>query len=169
MRFPASVKDLVGDYFLAYIGQIGYQLGDLYVIINELDMSFPVEEKFVEKAEQELGVRFPASFRLKMVAANGGEVAVGTDSFNLHPFFDTSDKKRVKRTCNNIVHETKYARRNFRLPENLVVIGCNGGGDTLVYRIGVNGILEATVYWLDHETDVLNHAADDFSDLEILD
>ena len=131
-------------------------------------MSFPVEEKFIEKAEADLGVKFPASFRTKMMAMNGGEVAVSTDSFHLHPFFDTSDKKRLKRTCNSIVHETKYARQHYRLPENIVVIGNNGGGDTLVYRIADDGVLDTTVYWLDHETDELNHAADDFSDLKIL-
>lgn len=132
-------------------------------------MSFPVEEKFIEKAEIDLGVRFPASFRKKMMAMNGGEVAVATDSFQLHPFFDTSDKKRVKRTCSSIVHETRYARQHYRLPENVIVIGNNGGGDVLVYRIGEDGVLDTTVYWIDHENDQLNRAADDFSDLEILD
>ena len=132
-------------------------------------MSFPVAEKFIEKAEADLGVRFPASFRTKMMAMNGGEVGVGSDSFHLHPFFDTSDKKRLKRTCNSIVHETKYARQHYRLPENIILIGNNGGGDTLVYRIGDDGTLDTIVYWLDHETDELNHAADDFSKLELID
>ena len=131
-------------------------------------MSFPLEEKFIDNAEQELGVRFPSSFRKKMMAKNGGEVAVGSDSFQLHPFFDTSDKKRVKRTCNSIVHETKYARQHYRRPKNIILIGNNGGGDTLVYRIGDDGVLDTTVYWLDHENDELNHAADDFLDLQLL-
>ena len=131
-------------------------------------MSFPVEEKFIEKAESDLGVRFPASFRTRMMAMNGGEVAVGTDSFHLHPFFDTSDKKRLKRTCNSIVHETRYARQHYSLPEDIVQIGTNGGGDTLVYRIGEDGALDTTVYWLDHETKELVFAAADFSDLEVL-
>jgi len=143
-------------------------LADLFRYAKKTAMSFPVEEKFIEKAESDLGVRFPASFREKMIAINGGVVAVSTDSFHIHPFFDTSDKKRLKRTCSSIVHETKYARQHYRLPENIILIGNNGGGDTLVYRIADDGVLDTTVYWLDHETDELIHVADDFSDLKLL-
>ena len=132
-------------------------------------MSFPLEERFIEKAEGELGVRFPESFRRKMMAENGGEVAVGSDSFLLHPFYDTSDKKRIKRTCNSIVHETKYAREHYRLPDDIIIIGSNGGGDCLVYKIRDKEVVDPTVFWLDHENDNLNHAADDFSGLELID
>lgn len=83
-------------------------------------MAFPVDEKYIKKAETELGVRFPDSFREKMMQMNGGSVDVSTDYFDLHPFYDTSDKKRIKRTCGSIVHETKIARRDYRLPENLI-------------------------------------------------
>ena len=131
-------------------------------------MAFPVEEKYIESTEQKLGVRFPDSFRSKMMERNGGEVAVGTDSFTLHPFFDTSDKKRIKRTTSNITHETQYARQNCRLPESLVVIGSNGGGDTLVYQIHPDGSIDPKIYWFDHETEQIHHAADDFSDLKLL-
>lgn len=128
-------------------------------------MAFPVEEKFIEKAEEELGVKFPLSFRHKMMRLNGGGVEVSTDYFELHPFYDTSDKKRIKRTCNSIVHETKTAREHYRLPTNLIVIGNNGGGDVLVYKIEENGIIDPKVYWLDHETEELVFAANDFSEL----
>ncbi len=86
-------------------------------------MAFPVEEIFVVKAENELGVRFPDSFREKMMQKNGEGVEVGMDYFSLYPFYDTSEKKRIKRTCNSIVHETKMARDHYRLPNNLIVIG----------------------------------------------
>lgn len=129
-------------------------------------MAFPVEEKFIEKAEAELGAKFPASFREKMMRLNGGGVEVDTDYFELHPFYDTSDKKRIKRTCNSIVHETKTARDYYRLPKNLIVIGDNGGGDVLVYKIKENGEIEPTVYWFDHETEELVFAAGDFSELK---
>ena len=129
-------------------------------------MAFPVETKFIEKAEAELGAKFPASFREKMMRLNGGGVEVETDYFELHPFYDTSDKKRIKRTCNSIVHETKTARDHYRLPKNLIVIGNNGGGDVLVYKIEENGEIDPTVYWFDHETEELVFAASDFSELK---
>ena len=117
----------------------------------------------------DLGIQFPHSFRQKMMSANGGNVAVGADSFLLLPFFDTSNKKRLKRTCNSIVHETKYAREHYRLPSNIVIIGNNGGGDTLVYQIGDDGTLGNCVYWLDHETGKLSLVAEDFNNLKLSD
>lgn len=128
-------------------------------------MAFPVDEKYIVNAEKALGAKFPASFREKMMKLNGGGVEVSTDYFELHPFYDTSDKKRIKRTCNSIVHETKMARDHYRLPENLVVIGNNGGGDVLVYKIESNGSIGNTVYWLCHETEELLLAANDFGEL----
>lgn len=128
-------------------------------------MAFPVDEKYIEKAESELGVRFPDSFREKMSRVNGGGVAVSTDDFELHPFFDTSDKKRLKRTCNSIVHETKTARQHYELPDGLVIIGNNGGGDVLVYKFDSSGRSDGKVYWLDHENGDLNLAAHDFCEL----
>jgi len=128
-------------------------------------MAFPVDEKYIENAEIELGVKFPDSFRKKMMNLNGGGVEVSSDYFEIHPFYDTSDKKRIKRTCNSILHETKTAREHYRLPENLIVIGNNGGGDVLVYKTEKDGSINNTVYWLDHETEELVLAAKDFGEL----
>ncbi len=69
-------------------------------------MPFPVDEKYIIAAEQELGAKFPESFRQKMILENGGSIVVDGQVFELYPFYDTSNKKRVKRTCNSIVHET---------------------------------------------------------------
>ena len=130
-------------------------------------MAFPVEEKFIIKAEAELGIRFPDSFRNKMMKNNGEGVEVKSDYFTLHPFYDTSDKKRIKRTCNSIVHETKMARQRYRLPDHLIVIGDNGGGDVLIYKIQSDGSIDPTVYWFDHETENVVFAANDFGELKV--
>lgn len=126
-------------------------------------MPFPVDEKYIETAELELNIRFPQSFRQNMMLLNGGEVEVGDDSFELYPFYDTSDVKRIKRTCNSIVHETQKERQDYGLAENLVVIGHNGSGDLLVYKVEPNGSIADTVYLRDHETGELLVVASDFS------
>ena len=128
-------------------------------------MAFPVDEKFIALAEKELGVQFPPSFRSKMIQSNGGEVAVGEDCFALFPFYDTSDKKRIKRTCNSIVHETKNERTHYQMPSNLIAIGNNGGGDLLVFQVNELSGGEANVYWLDHENGDINIAAKSFAEL----
>jgi hypothetical protein len=129
-------------------------------------MAFPVEEKYIEQAEAELGARFPESFRNKMMRLNGGCVEVSDDYYELHPFYDTSDKKRIKRTCNSIVHETKTYRDQYGLPQNLIVLGDNGGGDLLVYKIDENGNIDPRVYWRDRDTEELVLVTNDFSELK---
>lgn len=128
-------------------------------------MAFPVDEIYIFKAEDELGIQFPPSFRSKMMSVNGGEVSVGEDCFQLYPFYDTSDKKRIKRTCNSIVHETVKEREHYQMPENLVAIGNNGGGDLLVFKVTELTGSEAPVYWLDHESGEVTYIAESFSEL----
>lgn len=131
-------------------------------------MPFPVAEKYIEQAEAELGASFPDSFRVKMMEQNGGGVEVNSEYFELHPFYDTSDKKRIKRTCNSIVHETNTARDHYRLPGNLVIVGNNGGGDVMVFTIEPEGKMAPDVYYLDHETEEMVLLASDFSELEVV-
>ena len=128
-------------------------------------MAFPVEEKFIVRTESELGVCFPNSFKSKMSQDNGGEVLVGEDIYYLFPFYDDSDKKRIRKTCNSITRETLNERKHFRFPDNLIAIGNNGGGDLLVFKISEKGCLEEMVYWLNHENHDLEIVANSFGEL----
>ena len=132
-------------------------------------MAFPVEKKFIEIAEAELGVKFPESFRNKMMRLNGGAVQWPNEDevgyYELNPFFDTSDKKRIKRTCNSIVHETKTYREQYGLPQNFIVLA-DSDADLLVYRIEENGKIDPKVYWRDRDTEELVLIANDFSELK---
>lgn len=74
-------------------------------------MPFPVDEKYIVETEQKLGLRFPDAFREKTQRDNGGEVDTPADQWQLHPFLDASDKKRLSRTCNSILRETENARK----------------------------------------------------------
>lgn len=129
-------------------------------------MPFPVDEKYIIQSEKKLGVRFPKSFRLKMQSDNGGEVVTLPDAWRLYPFFDTSNKKRLKRTSNDVVRETQSARAWVSFPKEAVAIGSNGGGDQLVF-LGTDGdgALGPAVYWWDHETGAVHMVAEDFSEL----
>lgn len=138
-------------------------------------MAFPVEEKFIELAEAELGIKFPESFRDKMLKLNGGCVLLSDEDemdenevgyYELNPFYDTSDKKRIKRTCNSIVHETKTHREQYGLPQNLIVLA-DSDGELLVYKIEENGTIDPKVYWRARDTEELVVVADDFSELKV--
>lgn len=129
-------------------------------------MPFPVDRKYIEATEQKLGGTFPDSFVAKMMAENGGEVAAPFGPWQLHPFLDTSEKKRLSRTCNDIVRETQCVRSmcGSYFPPDAVNIGMNLGGDHLVFLL-VDGRIGPEVYWWDHETGDLDLVADDFSEL----
>lgn len=131
-------------------------------------MPFPVDIKWITQTELKLGVRFPASFVTAMAKMNGGAVRTRIDHFQLFPFFDGSDRKRIQRTCSSIDRETITARKDWcGFPPDAVVIGVNGGGDLLVLipMPDHSDTLQHSVYWWDHETGEIERVADDFSDL----
>jgi hypothetical protein len=130
-------------------------------------MPFPVDVAWVEATQGKLGVTFPLGFVARMLRENGGEIHAGGDVWELFPFRDGSDKKRIKRTCNDIVLETKNARLWPDFPPNGVAIGTNGTGDRLILVPTASdaGRLHDCVYWWDHETGGLERVADDFTEL----
>ncbi len=101
-------------------------------------MPFPIDEKYIAQTEQQLGVIFPPRFKVKMIQMNGGEVIADDDVWKLFPFFDQSDKKRIKRTCNHIMVETRHNVQQ----------------------------LEDTVYRWSHETAALKVVAQHFDQLK---
>ncbi|MEN1682097.1 MAG: SMI1/KNR4 family protein [Planctomycetota bacterium] len=131
-------------------------------------MPFPVDGRWIEATQRKLGVVFPASFAIAMSKANGGAVDSDIDTWELFPFYDQNDKKRIQRTCNSICRETKSAREGwYGFPETAVAIGKNGGGDLLVLlpEPTDSTALRHSVYWWDHETGETYKLADDFADL----
>ena len=126
---------------------------------------FDLDERFVIAAEQKLGASLPYSYRQAMMASNGGEVVAYDDVWNLYPILDTSDRKRLKRSCNDILHETKCMCGWPGWPENALAIASNGTSDRLAL-LKVNRRYEPTIYaWL-HDTGELMAVAEVFSDLE---
>lgn len=130
-------------------------------------MPFPVDEKYIIQTEQKLGVTFPTSFRKKMMLENGGEVDTELDVWQLFPFLDTSDKTRLKRTCNDIVRETATAKEWNGFPQEAVAIGANGNGDKLILLPSDSPAqMQDGVFWWDHETRIVHRITEDFQKLE---
>ncbi|MEC8886190.1 MAG: SMI1/KNR4 family protein [Pseudomonadota bacterium] len=130
-------------------------------------MPFPIDEKYIAQTEQQLGVIFPPRFKVKMIQMNGGEVIADDDVWKLFPFFDQSDKKRIKRTCNHIMVETRQARQWLGFPTDAIAIASNGSGDLLIFKKLDNvQQLEDTVYRWSHETAALKVVAQHFDQLK---
>src|SRR5205809_7112776 len=95
-------------------------------------MPFPIDIKYIIETELELGAVFPDNFKNKMEQENGGELITEEEEWQLYPFYDKSDQKRMSRTCNHIVLETKQSRSWNNFPGKGIAIASNGCGDKLI-------------------------------------
>ena len=130
-------------------------------------MPFPVDIKYIIETEQELGLVFPDSFKSKMTQENGGELLTEDDDWQMYPFFDKSDNKRISRTCNHIVLETKQARSSYNFPDNGIAIASNGSGDNLILLPldNDNKKLREEIYLWKHETGNIQEVAKTINEL----
>ena len=134
-------------------------------------MPFPIDEKYIAQTEQQLGLTFPTCYKAKMIEMNGGGVVADDDLWQLFPFFDQADKKRIKRTCNHIIYETKQAQQWQGFPADAIAIASNGSGDLLIFKKMDNvriseQQLDDTVYRWSHETATLKVVAQQFDQLK---
>ncbi|MHA6262370.1 SMI1/KNR4 family protein [Arenibacterium sp. CAU 1754] len=128
-------------------------------------MPWPVDEQYVVECERNLGISLPKSYRASMIAENGGEVICDNDTWKLHPIWDKSDKKRLKRTANDVLRETKAMRAWSGWPDSAVCIAGNGTGDALLFL--ANGSdCETAIHRWNHETGQTKKIQDDFSKLK---
>jgi hypothetical protein len=130
-------------------------------------MTFPVDVKYINEAEQELELVFPNKFKSKMTKENGGELITEDDDWQLFPFFDKSDNKRISRTCNHIGLETKQAKEWDNFPKNGVAIASNGSGDYLVLLpiAGIEKKLSEEIFFWLHETGEIEKVAENIDEL----
>lgn len=127
-------------------------------------MPFPVDEKYIEETELELNVKFPPEFKKRMTKSNGGELVMHKFDFELYPFFDKKDRKRISRTCNHIGLETKNARKWNGFPENGIAIGSDGFGNQLILSHNGNGNLTDELFFWNHETREVKKIADSINE-----
>lgn len=130
-------------------------------------MPFPITATEIAKTEAKLGVRFPDAFKLAMSEDNGGEIEAAEESWQLFPFLDTSDRKRLSRTCNDITMETKAAREWRGFPPSGFAIAQSACGDLLILlpSEGDPLHLDDTIHLWNHETGELSEVACSLVDL----
>lgn len=75
-------------------------------------------EEHVVALEQALGQALPAVLRARLLQENGG--MLGT--WKLHPVRDSSDRRAMKRTAEDVAHLTRLSRRAPDFPANAVSI-----------------------------------------------
>lgn len=130
-------------------------------------MPFNLSEEQLTQTEQELGAKLPNEYRESMKLNNGGEASTDQDDWEFYPIKDTSDIKRISRTCNHIIRETQSCLGFSKFPENAVTIASNGLGDQMVFLKQSNSFLDVVFIWL-HETGELQELASTFSEIKRL-
>ncbi len=137
----------------------------LTIIKTKRKMPFPIDEKYIKETESELNVKFPTEFKNRMINSNGGELTTDEFEFELYPFFDKSDRKRISRTCNHIGLETKNAREWNGFPKNGITIGSDGFGNLIILTHNGDGILTDEIYLWNHEIGEMEKIAESISEL----
>ena len=117
-------------------------------------MPFPLDKVWIQAAEKELGKRIPDSYRDRLMRDNGGSIDAANDSWELYPIYDQSDRKRIKRTFNHVLVETKSAKSWRGFPQDGLAIADNGSGDKLVLLTDkqTGDSFDSMVYLWSHET-----------------
>lgn len=129
-------------------------------------MPFPVNQEWIDAAERELGKTLPVSYKNRLKRNNGGEVDTDGDACVLHPIFDQSDRKRLSRTCNHVLAETRSKKKWRDFPADALAIAANGSGDLLIFLADETSraSFDSLVWLWDHETGQVEPIAD-FSEL----
>ena len=99
-----------------------------------------------------------------MIAENGGERKFSRAIWYLHPIKDTSDRKRLKRTCNHVLHETKVQEGWGGWPEGALAIASDQSGDQLFFPRNDDRMGPEVCLFL-HETQQCKVAKKDFAEL----
>lgn len=89
-------------------------------------MPFDLSEEQLVLTEQELGATLPREYREAMKLDNGGEASTQEDDWELYPIKDTSDRKRISRTCHHILYETNSCKGFGYFPENATPLRAMG-------------------------------------------
>lgn len=132
-------------------------------------MPFPIDLKYIEETEKELGLTFPDSFKNKMRKENGGTLSTKEDDWQLLPFFDQADQKRMSRTSNHIVLETKQARNWGNFPVDGIAIASNGSADFLILLPTKENdkLLGAEIFSWFHETGEVKEIAKSIDEITV--
>jgi len=124
-------------------------------------MGFNLEKKFIIETEKQLNYVFSDSYAKKMTNNNGGELTIENEGWFLFPIFDNSDKKRLKRTFNDIIRETKFFHSQYEGFNEYITFAYNGSGDYLLF----NKNIKKEIFIFFHESEEIKKIANDFNEL----
>lgn len=97
-------------------------------------MALPIDMRKIAETEKELGLTFPAVFKLHMSRCNGGAVLIDDEQWVLYPFFDNTDRRTITRSSLDIRYHTREHASRIGYPSDGIAIAHNDAGEVLLLR-----------------------------------
>jgi hypothetical protein len=129
-------------------------------------MAFNLDMKFIELLEKELNAILPLEYKDEMAISNGGVIFIDDEDWEIFPIKDTTSKKRLSRTINDITYENKKMAKWKFFSSYYLGIASNGMGDVLILNKDDDNYKNEIYIWK-HETGEIYKVANSFSELEI--
>ncbi|EJS56433.1 SMI1/KNR4 family protein [Bacillus cereus] len=111
-----------------------------------------VDEIDIKETEEKLGAIFPEQYRDLFKLVNNAEIG----EWILYPI---KDSRNLKKTWDDIIRQN-IEMREEDIPENLIIIGDDGSGDKLCFKIN-NGVMSDVIYlWYHEDAEIEEYAQD---------
>ncbi|PEA24962.1 cell wall assembly protein [Bacillus cereus] len=111
-----------------------------------------VDEIDIKETEEKLGAIFPEQYRDLFKLVNNAEIG----EWILYPI---KDSRSLKKTWDDIIRQN-IEMREEDIPENLIIIGDDGSGDKLCFKIN-NGVMSDVIYlWYHEDAEIEEYAQD---------
>lgn len=127
----------------------------------------PASEESIHETESALKIKFPPSYRERMLKENGGELKLKEGIFRLIQVRGSGSAAGAKPGAQDVVTATKEQKKNYTFPNDGISIAVNDAGDHLVFvkEYYHSDKLKNGVFFWNKKIGFVKRVAEDFSKL----
>jgi hypothetical protein len=127
----------------------------------------PASEESIQETEAALKIKFPPSYREKMLRENGGDLQLKEGVFHLIPVRTSGHEAGAIAAAHDVVGATKEQKKNYTFPNDGIAFAANDAGDTLVFvkEYYHSDKLKNGVFLWNKKIGFVKRVAEDFSKL----
>jgi hypothetical protein len=131
-------------------------------------MPQPADEKDIQETESTINIKFPATYRERMLKENGGDITLKEGIFHLFPFSAATGDASAKAGLPGVVKATKELKKIYTFPNDGIAFAANDAGDALVFvkEYYHSDKLKNGVFFWHKKIGFVKRVAEDFSKLQ---